>query len=320
MSRARRKSRWQAVEAEFVFGFVSSLWLNDHELLVWRGFLMKRHLSWAIASVISIGAIGGALAADMPLKAPPPLPPACVWCGFYIGGDVGGYWTNQSVTTTGFPAPGFGAPAIVGAGIPGFGILPTAHDLNSSGALGGFHFGYNWQFANWLVGLEGDWMALSHKVTSTATTFDTFGGPRADGTMLLASNNEWLASARVRLGWVAGPWMLYGTGGAAFTRTARATFTPIPGTFGPVASTSTVNLDGANTGAGFVVGAGAEWMIAPHWTVRAEYLFYGFPGGTVQLPLVVAPGNGCNPAACGWNVSTSRLDINTVRVGFSYGF
>ena len=110
-----------------------------------------------------------------------------------------------------FPS-GFGAPAIVGAGFPGIG-LPTSHSLNSSGGLGGVHAGYNWQVTNWLLGVEADWMWLNRNASNAQTTFDTFSGPRPDGSMLLSSNHHWLASVRGRLGMVAQPqWMLYVTG------------------------------------------------------------------------------------------------------------
>ena len=274
-----------------------------------------------IASAALLALIGTpALAADMPLKAPAPPPaPACTWCGFYIGADVGGDWAHQSGVTNGFPA-GFGAPAIVGAGFAGIGILPTSHSLNSSGGLGGVHAGYNWQVTNWLFGVEADWMWLNRNANNAQTTFDTFGATRPDGTMSLSSNNHWLASARGRLGVVAQPnWMLYVTGGAAWTHTSStATWTPLPGALSPAPSVSTVSFDGTKTG--FVVGTGVEWMVAPHWIVRGEYLYYQFNGATAGMPFIV-PSNGCTPTGtCGWNVSTSHLSINTLRGGVSYKF
>ncbi len=55
----------------------------------------------------AIGALGligtPAFAADMAVKAPPPAPaPVYSWTGWYIGGNVGGTWSNDpiSVNTT----------------------------------------------------------------------------------------------------------------------------------------------------------------------------------------------------------------------------
>ena len=57
------------------------------------------------------------------------------------------------------------------------------------------------------------------------------------------------------------------------------------------------------------------------WLLRAEYLYYGFDGSKGVVPFVVPAGNGCTPVDnCGWNVSSSDLSINTVRVGLSYKF
>jgi outer membrane immunogenic protein len=282
---------------------------------------VKKLFVWVIASAMGIGSMGAALAADMPLKAAPPPVPVCTWCGFYIGVDGGGYWAHQSGETNAYPA-GFGAPAISGAGFAGIGILPTSHSLNDSGGLGAVHAGYNWQVNNWLFGVEGDWAWLNRSVSNAQTTFDTFnpGPARPDGTMFLSGTNHWIASVRGRLGVIAQPqWMLYVTGGAAWTDSSTtATWIPIPGALSPAPSNSAVSFDSTKTG--FVVGAGVEWMFAPHWIARAEYLYYQFDGASATMPFIV-PSNGCTPVGtCGWNASTSQLQINTVRAGVSYKF
>jgi hypothetical protein len=42
-----------------------------------------------------------AIAADLPLKAPPPPPvPVFSWTGLYIGANIGGAWSNGSITDT----------------------------------------------------------------------------------------------------------------------------------------------------------------------------------------------------------------------------
>jgi outer membrane immunogenic protein len=269
-----------------------------------------------------------AMAADMaPAPAPvyrAPIPvPVCLWCGFYIGGDIGGFGAEQSATTNAFPS-GFGAPAIPGAGFPGIGILPTAHSLNSSGFLGGVHAGYNWQITpSWLIGAEGDVMFGKRNVSSAQTTFDTFAGARPDGTMVISngSSSNYLASLRGRFGWIGGPWMVYATGGAAWTNlSTNASWAEIPGALVPAPTPSTLSFGGTQTG--YVVGGGLEWMLSPNWLIRAEYLHYGFQGASgAGLPFVVPPGNECTPVGtCGWNVSTSNLKIDTGRVGLSYKF
>jgi hypothetical protein len=70
------------------------------------GEFMNKHLGWAVASVVSlgIGGVSAASAADMARKAPAyrAPPPVAVWdcSGFYIGGNVGGAWSDNHTTYT----------------------------------------------------------------------------------------------------------------------------------------------------------------------------------------------------------------------------
>ena len=77
-----------------------------------------------------------------------PVAPVAVynWGGFYIGGHVGGAWTNQEWVNTANVIPGdtFGDLA------PGQGFRQSG-----SGIFGGGHAGYNWQASNFASGLEG---------------------------------------------------------------------------------------------------------------------------------------------------------------------
>ena len=63
-------------------------------------------ISFASALAIGLGLAPAALAADMPLKAPPMIAPAPAWSwtGFYIGGNVG-YTVEQNTFVTNFTQP-----------------------------------------------------------------------------------------------------------------------------------------------------------------------------------------------------------------------
>jgi outer membrane immunogenic protein len=287
---------------------------------------MRRFL---LAGALLAAAAAPALAADLarpaPVYVPPPVVvPIALWTGFYVGGDIGWFGAHQSATTTAFPSPGFGAPAVLGAGIAGFGNLPTSHTLNGTGVLGGIHAGYNYQVTSFVFGGEGDVMFLNRNPNDAETVFETFTAvPAPAFNMLLNAQNKYLASVRGRIGWTTGSLLLYATGGAAWTNTSyTATAT------GLVAGS--VNLPGivaavsfSNTKTGYVLGGGAEWMLTPHWLVRAEYLHYGFDGSSGVLPLVVTSGVAgatCTPGACNWAATSSKLDFDTVRVGVSYKF
>jgi len=64
------------------------------------------------------------------------------------------------------------------------------------------------------------------------------------------------------------------------------------------------------------VGAGYEWMTSPNWTVRAEYLFYGFSNSTAHT--LVFPGSATPPD--GVNLSVGKFNINVFRVAVNYKF
>jgi len=72
-------------------------------------------------------------AADMPVPAPayyPPVPPAIYdWTGIYVGGHIGGGILVDSVSQYG--------------------------DLRPAGVIGGGQIGANYEFAPWVVGIEG---------------------------------------------------------------------------------------------------------------------------------------------------------------------
>jgi outer membrane immunogenic protein len=69
------------------------------------------------------------------------------------------------------------------------------------------------------------------------------------------------------------------------------------------------------TKAGWTNGGGVEWMCAPQWSVKAEYLYVDF--GSVSTTLVTNRAFGVFPNS----MSTSAdLKANIVRVGLNYKF
>jgi outer membrane immunogenic protein len=284
------------------------------------GAVMKKLLFAGIALAAMIG--GPAMAAD--LGAPVyTYAPVASWTGFYIGGDIGWFDARQNATTTPYPFSGFGTPAVAGMGAAGLGNLPTVHTLDGKAALGGVHAGYNWQVGSLLYGLEGDVVWLNYHPSDAEAVFETLSPTPAPAfTMLVSAQNRWLASARGRLGWVVGPVLLYSTAGMAFSNSSyTATATGVVGPATPFLAGTGATISWYETKTGYVVGGGAEWMATPNWLVRAEYLHYGFDSTTSFLPLVFsATLGGCAQGACYWGINSSRMNIDTVRVGLSYKF
>src|SRR3989442_9158644 len=115
---------------------------------------MKEHLLAGI--VITALAAGPAMAAGMPVKASaykaPPAGGLYNWTGVYVGANVGYGWRDGSVDF----APGNAAATDFFTAIGGRLIVPDSITTKPGGFLGGLHFGYNYQFGNFLFSLATD--------------------------------------------------------------------------------------------------------------------------------------------------------------------
>jgi outer membrane immunogenic protein len=147
---------------------------------------MKRLTLAVCAGLLAAAAASPSLAADMPIRMPPPVGAGFDWTGFYLGVN-GGYGFGTSQWTA--PVPGFSTGSF---------------DVNG-GFVGGT-IGYNQQFGTWVLGLEGDGDASWLSGTDTATC----------GTLGCETSNSWFGTVRARFGFAAGRVMPFVSGGAAF--------------------------------------------------------------------------------------------------------
>jgi outer membrane immunogenic protein len=266
--------------------------------------------AWLVAAVsLGFGLGQNAFAADLPLKTPlaPPAEPS--WSGLYLGFHTGWGWASDETANA--------SSIFTGVPIPPFAQL--TFPLNASGAIAGAQLGYNWQLASrWVFGIEGDASGTGLKASQSASTFSGLAGcgvPGAPcGSAMMTENVNWLASARGRLGYTFGPGLAYVTGGAAWANVGYGA--SVSEVF-PVASTLYPAAFGA-TKPGWVYGAGYEGMLGNSWTLRAEYLHYGFDGANASVAAVLP-----NPvvvhglsASYGW----SPLNLNVLRLGVNYKF
>jgi len=273
---------------------------------------MKRIAIALLAGTALVGLHQGASAADMAVKAAPvaPLP---TWTGLYLGVHGGGAWQHSgdwSWTDPNFLAGQAGA-------------VPSPVTIGNSranlGAVGGIQAGYNYQFAAWVVGVEGDisWTSLSdHRTQSPAFTTGGGVGPIAGGagfsatSLQMTKNDQWLASVRARLGFT-GWWntLLYVTGGGAWVNVDYT------GT-GVFFNSFTDNVSFNTTKSGWVVGGGAEWQATTNILLRAEYLYYNFDSKVSGVaPYVPAFGNFGSPVFA-WD----KFQVQVARVAASYKF
>jgi opacity protein-like surface antigen len=115
-----------------------------------------------------------ARAADMPVKAPPAVPPPYDWSGLYYGVNFGAAWTSGSLNIPGNNLNG---------GITEF--------------IGGIQLGYNVQAGHLLLGIEGDF------------DWAGFGRPELPTPTLGLVSQNWIGTVAGRIGLVEDRWLLY---------------------------------------------------------------------------------------------------------------
>jgi outer membrane immunogenic protein len=255
------------------------------------------------AIIRPLAAAGLSLSIVVSAAAAPPKMPTYNWTGFYIGGTAGGTWGSFNPTSSTVTVPvgeiNADVPAINAAGM---------QSIKPGGFTGGFEAGYNWQPSYLLFGLEGD--IESFRLSGSASTGPVVyhGGV---GTFTLTSNasTDWLATARGRLGYVAGTWLFYATGGFAFTD-LHGNFSFSETAFG---GSEAASLSSSKTG--YTVGGGVEASLSRQWSIKAEYLFVDF--GTISA-LGTAAGGVLVPTYP--FTHTMDLKANLARVGLNYHF
>src|SRR5215471_873497 len=124
---------------------------------------------------------------------------------------------------------------------------------------------------------------------------------------------NWLYTLRPRLGFTTGPVLIYGTGGLAMTNLQYQSF------FSDTFATAKESAIVKSTQTGWAAGAGAEFKVGNHWSVKGEYLYGDFGsvhGASTNLtaftPPIMYPTNGFTHGA--------DLTANIFRFGFNYRF
>lgn len=185
--------------------------------------------------------------------------------------------------------------------------------LPDSGFIGGGQFGYNWQAGNWVYGLEADFDGASAKssVDVPDAQFLPNNGIHTPLTTNAARELDWLGTFRGRVGFTpAAPLLLFATGGLAVGQHKLGIGITDPTAVPPA------NLfnQTSNVSAGWTIGAGAEWMFAPHWSLKAEYLYVDLGNISSTINYAYATGNTSTLTA------TVRDTMNIVRGGINYHF
>jgi outer membrane immunogenic protein len=220
-----------------------------------------------------------ALAADLgPYNPPPRYEPTYEpvrdhgynWQGLYLGVNAGYGWDTDNAST-------FVGPATASGGV------------DPSGWFGGGQIGYNAQFNALVLGLEADLQGAD----ISDTTALAGGGAFTQAT----TDIEWFSTLRGRVGYAAGPALLYVTGGWAFADVNTSVSQSAGG--------GAVGMSSDDIKSGYTVGGGVEWAFAPNWSLKTEYLYVDLGEDTFSTPV---------------GTYTTETDFHTARVGLNYRF
>jgi outer membrane immunogenic protein len=210
-----------------------------------------------LASVSTLALITSASAADMsmPVKAPPrvTLVPPPLWAGPYIGLNIGAarhHWSFEDVDGFIFPRN------------------DTFWSTSKTGFTIGGQIGWNWQWGNFVYGVEADGNWIDAKADAR---FARFCCELAHA----VSELNWLSTFRARVGVAVDRTLFYVTGGLALAGiNDRWGTTSRNGAPDTLACACLFVRD--ETRAGGTVGGGIEHRFAPQWTGRAEILYAAF--------------------------------------------
>jgi outer membrane immunogenic protein len=213
-----------------------------------------------LATVATVAFANVASAADLPVRAPAvPYVALYNWTGFYVGANIGYGWGRVSEDS--------GASS------------------NLDGVIGGGQIGYNWQMNNIVLGLEADFQGSGQKASGNGFIGLT--------PVSVSERIRYFGTVRGRIGYAWDRWMVYATGGWAYTNVGLDVSTPL----GSASSNTTKS--------GATVGGGVEWAFAGPWSAKLEYLYVDT--GTQSVTLFGVTNN-------------ARIRNNIARVGINYHF
>jgi high affinity Mn2+ porin len=254
----------------------------------------------ASGRVVAVGllTVTNCLAADIAIVNPIPLKATPVsqpydWSGLYVGGHIGYAGGRSNWTTSPNQA---GLPASSGS-LDLF--LPPNSFTEAGSFFEGLQVGYNYALSNrFVVGVEADasfpaWPNLAGISIGGTSRFNSpVVGPASFSETVLASG-----TVRGRFGYAAGSWLLYTTGGLAWSYDQQ-TLTQI---------STDISEAPFVWRLGWAAGAGVEIPFAANWTAKAEYLWTGYPTATVNFPSAAQRIN-------------SDFSLQQLRLGLNYRF
>ena len=163
-----------------------------------------------------------------------------------------------------------------------------AFDSSDGGGFGGGTIGYNWQApgSQFVFGIEIDAAGASIKDSQTAII----------GNVLFTAEDKInaLGSVTGRVGIAANAALFYAKGGYAWANNELSL------------SAGGLTVSDSHVHSGYTVGGGVEYMFAPNWSAKAEYMFTHLESQTYTL--------------AGIAFDSGTAEFSSVKVGINYHF
>lgn len=200
-----------------------------------------------------------AIVAGIGLTTPAIAQPSVDWSGGHAGLFAGHGWGRASATAPYDAGPGF---------FYNFG--GSSYSFDADGFFGGVSAGYDRQVQGFIYGLEAEAGYLGLR----GSGLDPNGLPAFDDTTT-SFKSDFYGALYARFGVAVGNALFYAKAGGALLAARASTIDPC---VAPPAScgTETLSMRGHKTMPGWSLGAGVEWLAAPHWSVKAEYAYFDF--------------------------------------------
>lgn len=219
----------------------------------------------AYVSAALLAVVASAQAADMPASSA--VDAAVVttdWSGYFVGAQVGYSWRDLDNDWSIGPGP------------------TISYSSEDDSFVGGLYYGRNWQFDQWVVGLDS-----SISFMNVDETFNQMFD--------LDVETKLLGLSRLKVGYAFDNVMLFAAGGLATT------------IFEVESSGGGASDDDDSFAFGWTVGAGVETKLSDNWSARLEYI-YAHIEDDIELEPV-------DPQDI-----DLELDAHIVRAGIAYHF
>jgi outer membrane immunogenic protein len=177
-----------------------------------------------------------------------------------------------------------------------------SNSARASGFLAGGQAGYNWQQGSWVYGLETDLSGTRLK-SSMSGGLSTPGCPNDAANT--SSSINWYGTARGRAGVTTGNFLFYGTGGLAYGKV------DLNSNFNALGLSTSAQT--SSTRAGWVVGAGIEYLLQPNLFLNFGYQYVDL--GSVNLASSTTVGGSTIS-----QTASARAAFHVATLGLSWRF